>query len=48
VSNGTVCQLTLTYAPLGPESAGFQLTYGYTNNAGTAKQGTVTVNYSST
>lgn len=47
VSNGTVCQLTLTYAPPAAESGSFQLTYGYTNNAGTAMQGTVTIAYTS-
>jgi len=46
VSDGTVCQLGLTYAPLtGAVSGSFQLAYGYTNNAGTALQGTVTVSY---
>ena len=47
VSNGTVCQLTLTYAPPAAESGNFQLTYSYTNNAGMAGQGTVTINYTS-
>ena len=45
VSNGTVCQLGLTYAPLAPANTSFQLDYGYTNNAGTAETGTVTVSY---
>jgi hypothetical protein len=46
VSDGTPCQLGLTYAPLAPiGSSSFQLVYGYTNNAGTAMTGTVTVSY---
>jgi hypothetical protein len=45
VSNGTLCQLGLTYAPLAAASGSLQLVYGYTNNAGTTKQGTVTVSY---
>lgn len=45
VSDGTVCQLNLTYAPLAAASGSFQLAYGYTNDAGTAEQGTVTVSY---
>ena len=45
VSNGTVCQLGMTYAPPAAASGSFQLGYGYTDNAGTAEQGTVTVSY---
>jgi hypothetical protein len=45
VSSGTGCQLGMTYAPPAPASGSFQLGYGYTNNAGTAEQGTVTVSY---
>ena len=47
VSNGTVCQIDLSYLPTtatGPGS--FQLNYAYTNNAGTSgKTGTATVSY---
>jgi hypothetical protein len=46
VSNGMVCQLVgLTYAPLAAASGSFQLGYSYTNDAGTAELGTVTVSY---
>jgi hypothetical protein len=45
VSSGTGCQLGMTYAPPAAASGSFQLGYGYTNNAGTAEQGTVTVSY---
>ncbi|HTV96632.1 MAG TPA: hypothetical protein VME42_11520 [Steroidobacteraceae bacterium] len=46
VSNGTLCQLTLTYLPPGAASGTLQLVYGYTNNAGTVMQGTVSIPYS--
>jgi hypothetical protein len=43
------CQLTLTYAPTAPSgSASLSLGYGYTNNAGLAGAGTVTIQYSAT
>lgn len=48
VSNGTPCQLDLTYAPGVTESGSFQLSYSYTNNAGTSEQGVVTISYSAT
>jgi hypothetical protein len=46
VSNGTACQLDLTYLPTATGS--FQLGYSYNDNDGTAKTGTVTVDYSAT
>ena len=43
------CQLTLTYAPTVPSSsASLSLGYSYTNNAGLAGSGTVTIQYSAT
>lgn len=46
VSSGTPCQLALTYAPTGAESGSVTFNFSYTNNAGTVKTGTVTINYS--
>ena len=45
VSVGTSCQLTLTYAPTGTDRGVLTLPYGYTNNAGIAQTGTVSVPY---
>jgi hypothetical protein len=43
------CQLTLTYAPTSPAgTASLSLGYSYTNNAGLAGSGTVTIPYSAT
>jgi hypothetical protein len=43
------CQLTLTYSPTVPAAgASFSLGFSYTNNAGQAGSGTVTVQYSAT
>ena len=46
VSSGTPCQLTLSYDPTAAESGNVTLGYSYTNNAGTAKTGIVTIAYS--
>jgi hypothetical protein len=49
ISTGTACQLNLTYAPAASgESGTLQLTYGYLDNAGVAKQGSVNIAYAST
>jgi hypothetical protein len=49
ISTGTACQLNLTYAPAASGASGtLQLTYGYLDNAGTAKQGSVNIAYVST
>jgi hypothetical protein len=50
ISNGTACELSLTYSPpLGAnESSTLQLTYSYLDNAGFAKQGSVNIAYTST
>jgi hypothetical protein len=45
ISVGTACQLTLTYAPTAAANASLALGFGYTNNSGIAKTGTVTVAY---
>jgi hypothetical protein len=48
VSAGTPCQLTLTYAPTAAASGSLNLGFSYTNDAGLAKTGTVTINYRAT
>jgi hypothetical protein len=48
VSGGTVCQLALSYASAVPASGNLILGFSYTNNAGTAKTGSVTISYSAT
>jgi hypothetical protein len=48
VSNGTPCQLDLTYVPTLIGNSSFLLSYSYTDNQGTPETGTVTVNYSAT
>lgn len=48
VSNGNGCQLALTYAPQAAGRGTLTLTYAYTDNAGGAKTGAVTMPYSAT
>ena len=43
VSDGTVCQLPLTYAPTAVGSGTLSLGFTYTNDAGMAKTGTVNI-----
>jgi hypothetical protein len=45
VSTGTGCQLSLTYAPTAVGSGTVSLTYGYNDNSGTAKTGSVSIPY---
>lgn len=45
VASGSGCQLALTYAPSAPGSGTLSLNYGYTNNSGTAKTGSVNIPY---
>jgi hypothetical protein len=45
VSNGTLCRLTLSYAPTTTGSGSLQLNYAYNNNNGTAATGMATVSY---
>ncbi len=48
VSTGSGCLLDLTYAPTAIASGSITLNYAYTNNAGTAKTGSVTLSYVAT
>lgn len=48
IAAGTSCQLVLTYAPLAAESGTLLLGYAYTNNAGLAKVGTISIPYTAT
>ena len=48
VSAGTTCQLSLIYAPTAAGGATLYLTYGYNDNSGTAKSGTVSIVYAAT
>jgi hypothetical protein len=49
ISTGTACQLNLNYAPAGSGDHGtLQLTYGYLDNAGVAKTGSINIAYTST
>jgi hypothetical protein len=48
VSGGTVCRLSLNYRPAASESSSFTLGYSYSDDSGTAKTGSVTINYSAT
>jgi hypothetical protein len=45
VSVGTGCQLSLTYAPMAPDTGNLTLGFQYTNNSGITKTGTVMVGY---
>jgi hypothetical protein len=45
VSTGTGCQLSLTYAPTAVGSGTVSLTYGYDDDSGTAKTGSVSIPY---
>lgn len=48
VSTGNSCALTLTYSPIGVGSGSLLLSYGFKDNSGTAKTGSVTISYVST
>ena len=48
VSAGTACQLPLTYAPTAVGSGTLTFGYSYTNDAGFAKTGTVSIAYRAT
>lgn len=48
VSTGNGCQLGLTYAPSAVGSGTLELSFGYRDNAGAAKAGTVSIAYAST
>jgi len=46
LSTGTGCQLSLTYAPTAADSGTVTLAFGYTDNAGAAKTGSVNIAFS--
>jgi 6-phosphogluconolactonase (cycloisomerase 2 family) len=48
VSTGNGCHLTLSFAPTAVGSGTLALNYGYKDNSGTAKTGTVNIPYAST
>ncbi len=48
VASGNSCQLPLTFAPSASGSGTLQLNYSYTNNAGFAKTGSVSIPYVAT
>jgi hypothetical protein len=49
ISTGTACQVTLTYCPpASGDNSTLQLNYGYSDNAGVAKTGSVNIAYTST
>jgi hypothetical protein len=48
VSTGNGCQLPLTYAPTSAGSGTLLLAYGYQDNSGAAKTGTVSIPYAAT
>ena len=48
ISTGNGCQLAMTYAPLASGSGSLTLRYSYTDNAGAAKNGTLTIPYTAT
>jgi hypothetical protein len=49
ISSGSGCALTLTYAPTGAlATSTLTLPYGYADNAGTMKSGTLNIVYTST
>jgi len=45
VRTGTGCQLSLSYAPTAADSGTLTLGYGYTNNSGMMKTGTLAIGY---
>ena len=47
-TSGSACQLPLTYTPTAAGTGTLVLAYGYTNDAGTAATGTVSIPYAST
>ncbi|MDP9065473.1 MAG: hypothetical protein M3O06_06395, partial [Pseudomonadota bacterium] len=48
LSTGNGCELSLTYAPAQTGSGTVTLNFGYTNNSGVAKTGTVNISYTAT
>jgi len=48
VTTGTSCQISLSYAPTAADSGSLTLAFGYTNNSGIAKTGSVVIGYTAT
>ena len=48
VTTGTGCQISLSYAPTVADSGTLTLSFGYTNNSGVAKTGSISVPYVAT
>lgn len=48
LGSGTGCQVSLAYAPASADSGTLALSYGYKNNAGVSKLGTVNIPYRAT
>lgn len=48
ISAGTVCKLSLTYAPTAVDSGTLSLGYRYDSDSGSAKTGTVNISYAAT
>ncbi len=48
VSSGTICQLSLIYAPTTVDSGTISLGYQYDSDSGSAKSGTVNISYAAT
>ena len=48
IATGMGCQISLSYAPTAADSGSLTLTFGYTNNSGIAKTGTIAIPYTAT
>jgi hypothetical protein len=48
VSTGNGCTLNMTFTPIGDANGTLSINYSYTNNAGTARTGTLSIPYSAT
>ena len=48
LTTGTGCQIVLSYAPTAADSGSLTLAFGYTNNSGVAKTGTIVIPYTAT
>jgi hypothetical protein len=45
ITTGTGCQISLSYAPTAADSGSLTLAFGYTNNSGVAKTGSLVIAY---
>lgn len=48
VTTGTACQISLSYAPTAADSGSLTLAFGYTNNSGIARTGSIAISYTAT